>query len=386
MRDIISKRVKKVPKSGIRKFFELVIGMEDIISLGVGEPDFVTPWHIREAAIYSLERGYTMYTSNYGLLELREEISRSARRDYGLSYDPYTQILVTVGVSEAFDLAVRAIINPGDEVIVPEPCYVAYKPCIIFAGGKPVVVSTHVENDFKVLSEDIEEKISPKTKALILSYPNNPTGATMNKKELERIADVVTQYDLFVISDEVYDKLTYQGKHTPIASLNGMEDRVVYLNGLSKAYAMTGWRIGYACGNENIIEAMMKIHQYTALCAPIMSQMAAIEALRKGKKAYEEMVKEYNRRRKVMVKRLNEMGLDCFEPKGAFYAFPSIRGTGLTSEQFSEKLIKEEKVAVVPGNAFGDCGSGFVRCAYAASLEDINEALNRMEKFVRKFL
>jgi aminotransferase len=386
MRDIISKRVKKVPRSGIRKFFELVIGMEDIISLGVGEPDFVTPWHIREAAIYSLERGYTMYTSNYGLLELREEISRSAKRNYGLSYNPHTQILVTVGVSEAFDLAVRAIINPGDEVIVPEPCYVAYKPCIIFAGGKPVVVSTHVENDFKVLSEDIEEKISPKTKALVLSYPNNPTGATMNKKELEKIADVVTQYDLFVISDEVYDKLTYQGKHTPMASLNGMEDRVVYLNGLSKAYAMTGWRIGYACGNENIIEAMMKIHQYTALCAPIMSQMAAIEALRKGKKAYEEMIKEYNRRRKVMVKRLNEMGLDCFEPKGAFYAFPSIRGTGLTSEQFSEKLIKEEKVAVVPGDAFGECGGGFVRCAYAASLEDINEALNRMEKFVRKFL
>ncbi len=383
---IISDRVKSVPKSGIRKFFELVMGMEDIISLGVGEPDFVTPWHIREACIYSLEKGYTMYTSNYGMLELREELSRSIYNDYGINYDPLTSILVTVGVSEAFDLAIRATINPGDEVIIPEPCYVAYKPCVIFAGGRPVVIPTKVENDFKVLPEEIEEKITPKTKAIVLSYPNNPTGAILDKSEIEGIADVVNEHDLLVISDEVYDKLTYSGKHYSIASLNGMKDKVIYLNGFSKAYAMTGWRLGYACGNEKIIEAMMKIHQYAALCAPIMSQMAAIEALRRGRRSYIEMVREYNRRRKLIVKRLNEIGLECFEPKGAFYAFPSIKKTGLSSVEFSEKLLKEEKVAVVPGDVFGDAGRGFIRCAYAASFEDISIALKRIERFSKKFL
>jgi aminotransferase len=386
MKDVTSDRVKKVPKSGIRKFFELVIGMEDVISLGVGEPDFVTPWHIREACVYSLEKGYTMYTSNYGLLELREEISRSIKGDYGIDYNPGDQILVTVGVSEAFDLAVRAVVNPGDEVIIPEPCYVAYKPCTIFAGGNPIVIPTRVENGFKVLPEDIEDKITDKTKALVLSYPNNPTGAVMSKKELEEIADIINEHDLLVISDEVYDKLTYQGKHTCFASLGGMQEKVIYLNGFSKAYAMTGWRVGYACGKEEIIEAMMKIHQYAALCAPITAQMAAIEALRRGENAVEAMVKEYNQRRRVIVKRLNEIGLECFKPKGAFYAFPSIRNTGLRSEEFSEGLLREERVAVVPGNVFGEAGEGFIRCAYAASLKDINEALNRMEKFSRKFL
>jgi aminotransferase len=386
MKDVTSDRVKKVPKSGIRKFFELVIGMEDVISLGVGEPDFVTPWHIREACVYSLEKGYTMYTSNYGLLELREEISRSIKGDYGIDYNPGDQILVTVGVSEAFDLAVRAVVNPGDEVIIPEPCYVAYKPCTIFAGGNPIVIPTRVENGFKVLPEDIEDKITDKTKALVLSYPNNPTGAVMSKKELEEIADIINEHDLLVISDEVYDKLTYQGKHTCFASLGGMQEKVIYLNGFSKAYAMTGWRVGYACGKEEIIEAMMKIHQYAALCAPITAQMAAIEALRRGENAVEAMVKEYNQRRRIIVKRLNEIGLECFKPKGAFYAFPSIRNTGLRSEEFSEGLLREERVAVVPGNVFGEAGEGFIRCAYAASLKDINEALNRMEKFSRKFL
>lgn len=378
----VSDRARSVPPSGIRKFFELVLGVEDVISLGVGEPDFVTPWHIREAAMYALEKGYTMYTSNYGLLELREEIANAVKRDYSIEYDPKSEILITVGVSEGFDLAVRATVNPGDEVIIPEPCYVAYKPCTIFAGGIPKVIATSVEDEFKVTPEQIEEKINKKTKALVLNYPNNPTGATMNKRELEGIADVVNEHDLIVISDEVYGKLTYDGRHTSFASLNGMREKTVLLNGFSKAYAMTGWRVGYACGSTEIIEAMMKIHQYGMLCAPIASQFAAIEALRNGEKEMLGMVKQYNQRRRLVVKRLNEIGLTCFEPKGAFYAFPSIRKTGLSSEKFAERLLKEEKVAVVPGSVFGDSGEGFIRCSYAASLEDLNEALNRMERFI----
>jgi aminotransferase len=380
----ISNRAKSVPPSGIRKFFELVIGMEDVISLGVGEPDFVTPWHIREACMYALEKGYTMYTSNYGLIELREEISKAIEKEYSVTYDPTNEILVTVGVSEGFDLAIRATINPDDEVIIPEPCYVSYKPCVIFAEGKPVPVATDVENEFKVTPEQIEENISEKTTALVLSYPNNPTGAAMSKRELEGIAEVVNEHDLVVISDEIYDRLTYNGKHTCFSSLNGMRDKTIYLNGFSKAYAMTGWRIGYAAGNPEIIEAMMKIHQYSMLCAPITGQMAAIEALRNGEREVREMRREYDRRRKIIVKGLNEIGLECFEPKGAFYAFPSIKVTGLSSEEFSGRLLKEQKVAVVPGNAFGDSGEGFVRCAYAASIEDINEALSRMERFIKK--
>ncbi len=376
----VSDKVVGIPKSGIRKFFELTIGMDDVISLGVGEPDFVTPWHIREACMYSLEKGYTMYTSNYGLLELREEISEYTHKNYGLSYNPESEILVTAGVSEGFDLALRAILNPGDEVIVPEPCYVSYGPCTTLAGGKPVTVTTKVEDDFKLMSEDVSKKVTKKTKAIVLSYPNNPTGAVMTKKELEAIADVVVEHDLVVISDEVYDRLTYEGKHTCFAALDGMRERTIYLNGLSKSHAMTGWRIGYAMCEPEMLDGMLKIHQYSALCAPITGQMAAIEALKKGERALKEMAKEYNRRRRVIVNRLNEIGLTCFEPKGAFYAFPSIESTGLSSEEFSTKLLKEEKVAVVPGEAFGEAGRGFIRCAYAASMEDIEEAMRRIER------
>lgn len=381
MKDRISKRAKAVPPSGIRKFFELVAGTGDVVSLGVGEPDFITPWHIREACMYSLEKGYTMYTSNYGLLELREEISKQIERDYSINYSPKDEILVTVGVSEGFDLGIRATVNPGERVIIPEPCYVAYSPCAIFAGGIPVNVATKVSDEFKVTPEQIEKNIKDKTKALILNYPNNPTGAVMKKKELEEIADVVNEHNLLVISDEVYDKLTYDGKHACFASLNGMKERTILLNGFSKSYAMTGWRVGYAAGNKEIIEAMMKIHQYSMLCAPITGQVAAIEALRNGEKEMKEMVKQYNQRRRLIVKRLNEIGLECFEPKGAFYAFPSIKSTGLSSDEFAMKLLEKEKVAVVPGNVFGASGEGFIRCSYAASLEDINEAVNRMERF-----
>ncbi len=386
MRDVIAERAKRVPPSGIRKFFDLVMGMEELISLGVGEPDFVTPWHIREACVYALERGYTMYTSNYGMLELREEIARRLERDYALSYDPTDEILVTVGVSEGFDLAVRALVNPGEEVVVHEPSYVSYKPCTIFAGGEPVVVETRAEDEFKLSPEALEEKITEKTKALVLSYPNNPTGATMNRRELEEIADVVMEHDLMVISDEVYDKLTYEGEPCSFASLNGMQERTILLNGMSKAYAMTGWRIGYAACTREVIEAMMKIHQYGMLCAPIMSQMAAIEALRNGEREVRVMRQQYIERRNLVVRRLNEMGLECFNPRGAFYAFPSIRSTGLSSEAFAEGLLRKGKVALVPGNAFGDCGEGFVRCSYAASISDLSEALDRMESFLEGYI
>ncbi|MBU2560242.1 aminotransferase class I/II-fold pyridoxal phosphate-dependent enzyme [archaeon] len=382
----VSDKVTGIPKSGIREFFELTMGMDDVISLGVGEPDFVTPWHIREACIYSLEHGYTMYTSNYGLLELREEISDYTRRHYGLDYNPEGEILVTAGVSEGFDLALRAILNPGDEVIIPEPCFVSYSPITTLAGGLPVTIPTGVENDFKLMPEDVQKKVTKKTRAIILSYPNNPTGAVMTKKELEAIADVAVEHDLIVISDEIYDRLTYEGKHTCFATLNGMKDMTIYLNGLSKSHAMTGFRIGYSMASPEITEGMLKIHQYSAMCAPITAQMAGIEALRRGEKALNEMKEEYNRRRLLIVKRLNEIGLTCFTPKGAFYAFPNIESTGLTSEEFSKKLLKEKKVAVVPGTAFGESGKGFVRCAYAASMEDIEEAMVRIEQLSKKFL
>lgn len=380
--DTISNRAKNVPPSGIRKFFEMVIGMPDVISLGVGEPDFVTPWHIREACIYSLEKGYTMYTSNFGLIELREEISNHMKNEYQVEYKPKSEVLVTTGVSEAFDLAIRAITNPGDEIIIPQPSYVSYVPCTTFAGGKPIVVKTKVQDEFKLTSEEIENKITNKSKALVLSYPNNPTGAIMERKRLEEIADVVNEHDLIVISDEIYDKLTYSSKHTCFSSLNGMKDKTILLNGFSKAYAMTGWRIGYACSNQEIIDAMMKVHQYTMLCAPITGQMAAIEALKDGQEEMKKMVREYDRRRRIIVKGLNQIGLECFEPKGAFYAFPSIKNSGLSSEEFSTKLLKEKSVAVVPGTAFGSSGEGYVRCAYAASIENINEALSRIEAFL----
>ncbi|NOZ83005.1 MAG: aminotransferase class I/II-fold pyridoxal phosphate-dependent enzyme [Euryarchaeota archaeon] len=384
MRGKIAGRVAEVPPSGIRRFFELVQGVEGVISLGVGEPDFVTPWHIREACIYSLEKGYTMYTSNYGMPELREELSRAISRRYGVDYSPENELLVTVGVSEAFDLAIRALVDPGDEVLIPEPCYVSYVPCTVFAGGKPVSVPTSAEEGFRVSAESIEERITERSKVLVLCYPNNPTGATLRRKELEEIAEVVVEHELVVITDELYDRLTYSGKHVAFPSLNGMKEYCVYLNGFSKSYAMTGWRIGYAAGCAEVIEAMMKIHQYAMLCAPVMSQMAALEALRRGDGAVESMRRAYDRRRRLIVKRLREVGLECFEPEGAFYVFPSVRSTGMSSEEFAERLLREQKVAVVPGNAFGSSGEGHVRMAYATSLESINEAMDRIERFLRR--
>ncbi|MBC8273518.1 MAG: aminotransferase class I/II-fold pyridoxal phosphate-dependent enzyme [Chloroflexi bacterium] len=380
----ISEKVRNIPPSGIRRFFDLLSSLEGVISLGVGEPDFVTPWHIREAAIYSFEKGYTMYTSNQGLPQLRQELATYLESSYGLSYDTDSELLITVGVSEGLDLAFRAILNPGDEVIMPDPCYVAYPASASLAGGVPVLVPTTEEHDFKVTAEDIERRITQRTKAILIGYPANPTGAVMAKKELTQIAKLAQQYDLLVISDEVYDQLVYGVEHTCFASLPEMRDRTILLNGFSKAYAMTGWRIGYAAGTPEIIQAMTKIHQYTMLCAPIMGQMAAIEALKKGSSEVQAMVREYDRRRRVMVKGLRDIGLSCFEPKGAFYAFPSVKATGLTSEEFAERLLTEEKVAVVPGSAFGQRGEGYVRCCYATSLPEIEEALKRMGRFIKR--
>ncbi len=379
----IADRVRQIRGSGIREFFDIAQRMEGAISLGVGEPDFVTPWSIREACIFSLEKGYTSYTSNWGLPELREPISDKIYKESGVYYEPEGEILITTGVSEAFDLALRAIINSNDEIILHEPSYVSYKPCTVFAGGAPVCVDTEVGDEFRLRAEKIEEKITEQTKAVILSYPNNPTGATMRKKDLEEIAEVVNEHDLIVISDEIYGKLTYEGKHTCFSSLNGMRERTILLNGFSKAYAMTGWRIGYAAGNKDIIEAMMKIHQYIMLCAPITAQMAAVEALRCDDEV-ERMVSEYNKRRRLMVEGLTEIGLSCFEPKGAFYTFPSIENTGLTSEEFAKRLLFEEKVVVIPGSIFGACGEGFIRCSYAVSQYELKEALERMGRFLEK--
>lgn len=381
----LSRMVKAMPPSGIRKFFDLVNEMEEAISLGVGEPDFVTPWHVREACIYSLESGITSYTSNKGMPELRECISNQVCRDLGLEYDPGEEILITTGVSEAVDLAFRATINPGDEVIVPEPCYVAYTPDIILAGGIAVSVPTRLSEEFKVRSEDISSAVTDQTRAIMISYPNNPTGAIMTRSDLEEIADVVVENDLLVVSDEVYSKLCYSGKHVSFAQLEGMKERTLILNGLSKSHAMTGWRIGYAMGDPAIIGAMTKVHQYTMLCAPVMAQVAALEALQRGEDEMLSMRHEYDLRRRLFVSGLNRIGLDCFEPNGAFYAFPSVQSTGLSSEEFAERLLKEQKVAVVPGNVFGPSGEGFLRCSYATSREELIEALDRMEKFLESF-
>ncbi|MDH7596215.1 MAG: aminotransferase class I/II-fold pyridoxal phosphate-dependent enzyme [Methanothrix sp.] len=378
----LSRTVRDLPPSGIRRFFDLVNEMDEAISLGVGEPDFVTPWHVREACIYSLESGYTSYTSNKGMPELREAIADFTKEHLGLDYDPGDQILVTTGVSEAVDLAFRATLNPGDEVIVPEPCYVAYVPDIILAGGVPRQVSTRIDDGFRVTPESILPAITEKTKALVLSYPNNPTGAIMTRSNLEDIADLVIEHDLLVISDEVYSILTYSGTHASFAQLDGMGERTIILNGLSKSHAMTGWRIGYALGDPRIIGAMTKIHQYTMLCAPIMSQMAAIEALLHGEEEMLKMKHEYNLRRRLFVSGLNRIGMPCIEPQGAFYAFPSIMDTGLSSEAFAERLLREQKVAVVPGNVFGQSGEGFLRCSYATSREELIEALDRIETFL----
>ncbi|MBI2844650.1 MAG: aminotransferase class I/II-fold pyridoxal phosphate-dependent enzyme [Armatimonadetes bacterium] len=380
----ISHVVQSVPASGIRRFFDIVSQMQDVVSLGVGEPDFVTPWRIREACIYSLEKGFTNYTSNYGLLELRTLISRYLDERWGLDYNPENQVLITVGVSEGMDLALRAILNPGDEVLVPEPCYVSYKPCVLFAGGVPVPLPTTAEDRFTVTAAQVDAAVTSRTKAVIVSYPSNPTGATILRDELQAIVDVARKHDLYIISDEIYDRLTYECCHTCTPTLSGAYDRTVLLNGFSKAYAMTGWRIAYAASTPDIIECMMKIHQYTMLCAPIMSQMAAIEAIKNGESDSDKMVEEYVRRRRLIVSGLNSIGLDCIMPGGAFYAFPSIRRTGLTSEEFSERLLFEEKVAVVPGNAFGECGEGYLRCSYATGVDNIQIAIERIGRFVEK--
>ncbi|WP_295918192.1 aminotransferase class I/II-fold pyridoxal phosphate-dependent enzyme [Anaerovibrio lipolyticus] len=381
--DRISPIVKSVPPSGIRKFFDIASEMEDVISLGVGEPDFVTPWSIRESCVYGLEQGYTSYTANRGLLELREEICFMHKRRFELDYNPKTDVLVTVGVSEALDIAMRTILTPGDEILIPEPCYVSYKACATLAGGIPVPVPAKAENDFRITPADLEPHVSPKTKALLIGYPNNPTGAILSKEDLEAIARFAVKHDLIVISDEIYGDLTYgDTKHVCFAGLPEMKDRTILLNGFSKAYAMTGWRIGYALSNPDIIAAMTKIHQYTMLCAPITAQIAAVEALRHGEKYMRKMVSEYDKRRRLIYDGLQKAGLKCFEPKGAFYIFPDITSTGLSSEEFAEKILMQEHVALVPGNAFGECGEGFVRCSYATSIEQISEALLRIEHFV----
>lgn len=381
---LTSQRVNQLAPSGIRKFFDLLASIEGVISLGVGEPDFATPWHISEQAIHSLEKGYTMYTSNSGMPELRQELSRYLKDSYNLAYDPDGELLITVGVSEGLDLVMRAILDQGDEVIIPDPCYVSYGSCVTLAGGTPVMVPTNQKNNFEVSAADIEARVTDKTKSILIGYPANPTGAVMPRNKLQQIAEVAQRHQLLVISDEIYAKLVYGVEHTCFATLPGMKENTVLLGGFSKAYAMTGWRIGYAASSRDIIAAMTKIHQYTIMCAPTMAQVAAIEALRTGEPSVLEMVEDYNRRRQVIVKGLNDIGLPCFEPKGAFYAFPSIKVTGMTSEEFSEKLLVEEKVAVVPGPAFGQCGEGYVRCCYATSLADIEEALSRMKRFVAK--
>ncbi len=379
----LCQKISEIPPSGIRKFFDLVSNTPGVISLGVGEPDFITPWHVREACSYSLSQGYTMYTSNAGLLELREWISKDIIRHYQITACPHKQILVTVGASEGVDLAIRATIEPGDEVLVCEPSYVSYKPCVILAGGKPVAIKTEERYKFKLQPEQLEKAITPKTKALIFCYPNNPTGGIMNKEDWEALRGIIVKHDLLVISDEIYGLLTYGQKHFSIASFDDMRERTIVINGFSKAQAMTGWRIGYAFGPQSLIEAMMKIHQYTMLCASIMSQKAALESLKNGEHEIKRMYNEYNNRRRLVFKSFVEMGLSCFEPEGAFYAFPNINSTGLNSEEFAERLLAEEKVAVVPGNVFGLGGEGHIRCSYAASLANLTEAMKRMERFIK---
>lgn len=376
--------VEQVPPSGIRRFFDVAAQMPEAISLGVGEPDFVTPWHIREAAIYSIEKGITSYTSNYGLLSLRQRISEHLKKMYNVSYCADDQVLITVGVSEGLDLALRVLLNPGDEVIYFEPSYVSYEPCILLAGGKPVPVPTQRSTGFQPEPETVEKMITPRTKAILVCYPNNPTGVVATKESLEAIMKIAVKHDLYVISDEIYDRLTYDTVHTCVAALPGAEERTLLLGGFSKAYAMTGWRLGWACAPAHIIEMMMKIHQYTMLCAPTTAQKAAEEAIVHGEDEVIRMHDEYDRRRRYIVKRLNEMGLDCPVPKGAFYVFPCIASTGLSSEEFVERLLLEAKVAVVPGNVFGASGEGHVRMSYASALPRIEEAMSRIETFVNK--
>jgi aminotransferase len=382
MDPFIAAAVRDIPRSGIRDFFELVQGMQDVISLGVGEPDFVTPWHIREAAIYALERGRTSYTSNLGLLKLREAIAAHLAEKFKLDYSPKNQVLIAVGVSEAMDLAFRALINPGDEVLYHEPCYVSYAPGIAMTHGKPVPVPCRAEDQFAVRAEAIEKAVTPRSKLLVLNFPTNPTGGTMTRAELEKIAALAQRHNLVVLTDEIYAELTFEGEHVSIASLPGMAERTVFLHGFSKAYAMTGFRIGYVCGPAELIEAMMKVHQYTMLCASIISQEAAIEAITNGEPDMTAMREQYRLRRNYIVDALNKMGLTCHLPRGSFYAFPNITATGLPSKEFAVRLLNEEKVACVPGGAFGPGGEGFVRCCFATSLEQIQEACERMGRFI----
>jgi aminotransferase len=383
VRNPLSDRIVEIPSSGIRKFFDIVSEMKDAISLGVGEPDFDTPWHIREEGIYSLEKGRTFYTSNAGLKELKVEISSYLSRRFEVTYDPEHEVIVTVGGSEAIDIALRAMLNPGDEVLIPQPSYVSYVPCTILANGVPVTIDLEEKDQFKLTKEKLLEKITPKTKILILPFPNNPTGAVMTAEELKDIVEVVIEKDLFVISDEIYAELTYGGEHTTIASFPGMRDRTVLINGFSKSYAMTGWRLGYATAPRAILEQMLKIHQFAIMCAPTASQYAAVAALRDGDKDVQVMRESYDQRRRYLVHAFKEMGLECFEPHGAFYLFPSIKRFGMTSDEFATRLLREEKVAIVPGTAFGDCGEGFLRISYAYSLKNLKEALSRMDRFVK---
>ena len=382
MRDPLNKTIVNIQPSGIRKFFDIVSEMKDAISLGVGEPDFDTPWHIRDEGIYSLEKGKTHYTSNAGLKELKVEIDRYLTRRYGLSYDPDDEILITVGGSEAIDIAMRAMLDPTDEVLIPQPSYVSYLPCAVLAGGTPVVIELKEENQFRLTAEELEAAITPKTKLLVLPFPNNPTGAVMERADLEAIAEVILRHDLFVLSDEIYADLTYLENHVSIAGLSGMRERTLVINGFSKSHAMTGWRLGYVCGPKRIIEQMLKIHQYAIMCAPTISQYAAVAALRDGDADVAGMREEYNGRRRYLLHRFKEMGLSCFEPFGAFYVFPCIREFGMTSEEFATELLNAQKLAVVPGTAFGSCGEGFIRISYAYSLKNLKLAMDRMEAFV----
>ena len=384
MRSMVNKTITGIAPSGIRKFFDIVNEMDDAISLGVGEPDFDTPWRIRDEAIYSLEQGRTFYTSNSGLKSLKEEISKYLERRYNLYYSPNSEIMVTVGGSEAIDIALRAMLDPGDEVLIPQPSYVSYAPCTILAGGKPVYIDLKEEDEFRLTPEELEEAVTDKTKVLILPFPNNPTGAVMEKEDLEAVAQFVIDHDLFVLTDEIYAELTYLEKHVSIASFPGMRERTVYINGFSKTYAMTGWRLGYACAPEELLKQMLKIHQYAIMCAPTNSQYAAVEALRNCQDDVDRMREEYDHRRRYLMDRFRSMKLQCFEPFGAFYIFPSIREFGMTSDEFATKLLKTKKVAVVPGTAFGDCGEGFIRISYAYSLENLKEAVDRIEVFIQE--
>lgn len=384
MRNPLADKVVEIKPSGIRKFFDIVTEMKDAISLGVGEPDFDTPWHIRDEGIYSLEKGRTFYTSNSGLKELKEEICHYTKRKQGVTYDPNHEVLVTVGGSEAIDIGLRAMLNPGDEVLIPQPSYVSYEPCAVLAGGVPVVIELKGENEFRLTAQELEDAITDKTKVLILPFPNNPTGAIMERKDLEAIAEVIRRHDIFVMSDEIYAELTYKEKHVSIVEIEGMQERTILINGFSKAFAMTGWRLGYACGPREIVEQMTKIHQFAIMCAPTTSQYAAVEALRNGDDDVKEMRMAYNQRRRYLLNAFREMGLECFEPFGAFYVFPCIKEFGMTSDEFASRFLAEEKVAVVPGTAFGNCGEGYLRISYAYSLDNLKVAIGKLAAFVER--